>query len=418
MGETLGNMCKDSSYCLNNEISKTEPKEEFSADLYLKKKVKKKLNNLSISKRITGSIHPIKTEESLEEKMIVLNTNNTFHSNKDNSFNNSISLSIDSCVSEKIEYEDESEEKKSEIINKTEKKEIKLSKIDKINFRKNLWNKKSIRSIKKFNRLLSSQIIQNDDDDEDEQVVNELIYFEGEQCVFNGELNQREPLCGKGLLQLNNGAKLEGYFINGKLNKYGKYTDQNGTIFEGEFQNGVLNGKGKIIQLKQNKNKSRSCDILNTITYNGDIRDFKKEGYGEEICQDYAYEGYFHNDKKHGKGKIKYIQTGDKYEGDFLDGLITGYGKYVWSNKCEYTGNFINGEMDGKGLFKWPDGCEYEGDYVKGIRKGIGKFTWSNGNSFKGVFKNGKPNGKGLVLCNGVSFKAEYKNGNFLEKSE
>ena len=81
---------------------------------------------------------------------------------------------------------------------------------------------------------------------------------EGEQCVFNGELSQREPLCGKGLLQLNNGAKLEGYFINGKLNKYGKYTDQNGTIFEGEFQNGVLNGKGKIIQLKQNKNKSRS----------------------------------------------------------------------------------------------------------------------------------------------------------------
>ena len=43
MGETLGNMCKDSSYCLNNEISKTEPKEEFSTDLYLKKKVKKNL---------------------------------------------------------------------------------------------------------------------------------------------------------------------------------------------------------------------------------------------------------------------------------------------------------------------------------------------------------------------------------------
>ena len=67
--------------------------------------------------------------------------------------------------------------------------------------------------------------------------------------------------------------------------------------------------------------------------------------------------------------------------------------------------------MEGKGLFKWPDGNEYEGNYVKGIREGFGKFTWSNGNSFKGVFKKGKPNGKGLVTNNGITFKAEYKDG-------
>ena len=59
-----------------------------------------------------------------------------------------MSLSMDSCVSEKIETKEESEEKKSKIINKTEKREIKLSKIDKINFRKNLWNKKVLEVLK------------------------------------------------------------------------------------------------------------------------------------------------------------------------------------------------------------------------------------------------------------------------------
>ena len=426
MGKTLGSMCKDSSYCLNNEISKTDPDEEKinSSDNYFKKKTKKKINTLRISKRISETLQPIKTEESLEEKIRVLNTNNTFHSNKDLSLNNnSLDLeSIDSCQTEKKEQEDDID-KISEIKKEQEKNDIndiKISRINSKNFRKNLWNQKSIRSINKFNRFLSGQIIQNEDEDEDEeeQVNEQIIYYEGEKCTFNGELNQKEPLNGKGILQLNNGEKLEGFFIDGKLNKYGKYTDQNGTIFEGEFQNGILNGKGKIIQLKQNKNKSRSRDILNQITYNGDIKNFKKEGFGEEICQDYVYEGQFHKDKKHGKGKIKYIQSGDKYEGDFYDGIINGYGKYEWANKCVYIGNFLNGEMDGKGLFKWPDGSEYEGDYVKGVREGLGKFTWSNGNTFKGVFKKGKPNGKGTVTNCGFSYQAEYKNGNYLSKKE
>ena len=44
MGKTYGSMCKDSSYCLNNEISKTDPDEEKinSSDNYFKKKTKKK----------------------------------------------------------------------------------------------------------------------------------------------------------------------------------------------------------------------------------------------------------------------------------------------------------------------------------------------------------------------------------------
>ena len=73
--------------------------------------------------------------------------------------------------------------------------------------------------------------------------------------------------------------------------------------------------------------------------------------------------------------------------------------------------------MNEKGLFKKPDGSEYKGNYVKGIREGFRKFTWRNGNIFKGVFKNGKPNGNGIITNNGFTFKAEYKDGNYLEKN-
>ena len=128
MGKTLGSMCKDSSYCLNNEISKTDPDEEKinSSDNYFKKKTKKKINTLRISKRISETLQPIKTEESLEEKIRVLNTNNTFHSNKDLSLNNnSLDLeSIDSCQTEKKEQEDDID-KISEIKKEQEKNDIK-----------------------------------------------------------------------------------------------------------------------------------------------------------------------------------------------------------------------------------------------------------------------------------------------------
>ena len=59
---------------------------------------------------------------------------------------------------------------------------------------------------------------------------NEVITYEGEVCNFMGELTNRDPLSGKGKLILNSGKIYEGHFINGKLNKFGKYIDENGNM--------------------------------------------------------------------------------------------------------------------------------------------------------------------------------------------
>jgi len=428
MGNTFERICKSDSYCLNNDIIKKETKESLFSNKSLKSrnKIKSNLNTFQINNVLSQEIHPIKTikEENIDEKIILYNTsNNTFNSEIDLS---NIIKEIDSiesedlCITEKADIDIDIEPKKQP----EKKEELKISKIDKKIFKKTLFNQKSVRSIRKFKRLLSSKIIPKEDKEEQENenveenknVVDENFIYEGEECKFTGELYKKDPLNGKGVLEFKNGKKLEGCFSDGKLNSYGKYTDEKGVLFEGDFKDGILEGKGKIIKLKENKNKSGSNDIICKLEYKGDIKNFKKEGEGEEICQDYIYKGRFHNDKKNGKGKIKYIQNGDEYEGDFLNDKITGTGRYIWNNKCVYEGGFLNGEMHGKGKFKWNDGSEYEGEYVNGIREGIGEFKWSNGNVFRGRFRQGKPDGRGLTTYNGDKFKAEFENGIFLRK--
>ena len=429
MGNKFGKICYCDSYCLNKEI-KTEPDELNEESSMLKKKKTAQFYQYKVSNIVSETINSTRRLKTSEEN-IILNTaknTNTISSNKELSFDDAFScITINSILTEKIEGEEEEEEEKDLEIKKEKDDELNLNLLKSANnnIKKNLFNKTSIISIKKFKRLLTLPVekeVEKEESDEDEdekeenkevEMQNEVIEYRGEVCTFIGELTNKDPLIGKGKLLLNSGETLEGCFINGKLNKHGKYIDENGNIFEGYFQDGILNGKGTIIKLKLIKDKNKSKDTLEEIKYTGDIKNFLKEGYGEEICKEYIYEGNFHNDLKDGKGRIKYFQTGDLYEGEFKDDKINGQGTYIWKNKCQYTGEFKNGEMNGEGKFTWPNGSEYEGDYVKGIREGFGTFTWSNGKVFKGVFKRGKPKGKGIVEYGGIKYNAFYQNGSF-----
>ena len=254
-----------------------------------------------------------------------------------------------------------------------------------------------------------------------------LSKYKNENCLYKGilsinSLNRNKinknrvhniqtfninSLTGKGSLYLQNGKKYEGNFINGDLNGWCRFINTNGISYEGLFINGNLNGKGEVIKIDENRRKN---------IFRGDIKNFKKEGKGEEKTNDYTYEGEFSNDLKHGKGKIYYHNNGDGdyYEGEFTKGVITGKGYYVWKNKHTYYGDFVAGKMHGKGIYKWPDGNEYEGDYINNIKEGEGIFKWKDGRIFKGKFKNGKPHGKGILTIKGISFDAIFENGKYL----
>ena len=250
-----------------------------------------------------------------------------------------------------------------------------------------------------------------------------LSKYKNENCLFQGILainsvkkNKNQinniktfninSLTGKGSLYLQNGKKFEGNFINGELNGWCRYISDKAICYEGLFIDGVLNGKGEIIPINENRKK---------YIYKGDIINFKKEGIGIEKTNDYNYEGEFHNDIKHGKGKIIfYNNNSESYEGDFKNGDITGKGFYIWKNKHTYLGDFLRGKMHGKGIYKWPDGNVYEGGYIYGIKEGYGEFKWNDGRIYKGPFKNGKQHGKGRLTVNGTTFDAVFEKGKYM----
>jgi len=99
------------------------------------------------------------------------------------------------------------------------------------------------------------------------------------------------------------GPKLfEGNFINGKLNGKGTQLDVLiGTFnftkdYKGNFQNGVYHGKGTLQIFEVNEA---------IVTYEGMFKEGKRDGYGiESVPSKGRYEGYWKNDKEHGKAKI------------------------------------------------------------------------------------------------------------------
>ena len=419
MGGTLNSMCscenKNLSIMKNCEISREFPKDINSTNKFKSPSRNKELKNSLEFGKITQFLTPNKIDEN-EEENILLNTakntipSNNALSNRTNGVNNSdyIDIPLETFQFENNNY--------SNIIQDDQKGELIFGQVSKIEENetdnKNLFNRKSKNSLKELIGVFNKEIKSNINNNNRDKNIN--INYDGKQCLYNGELDNKYQLNGEGCLKFKNGKIIEGNFINGKLNGFGKYIDENGNCYEGEFNNGELNGNGKIIKIKDNNNNqsmNSSRKLLNKVVYTGNIKNFKKDGLGKEVCPDYIYEGNFQNDMKNGKGSINFINTGDFYEGEFTNDKITGFGKYIWANKHQYTGDFIDGEMNGKGKYIWPDGSEYEGEYINNKREGKGIFRWSSGAIFEGIFHNGKPKGKGKMTYKGSSVNSEFKNG-------
>jgi len=55
-----------------------------------------------------------------------------------------------------------------------------------------------------------------------------------------------------------------------------------------------------------------------------------------------------------------------------------------------------DGKMHGRGVFVWPDGDRYEGEWLDGLQKGIGTFISSAGGAYFGNWEAGQPHGRGV----------------------
>ncbi|MDI6774510.1 MAG: hypothetical protein QME60_03825 [Verrucomicrobiota bacterium] len=130
------------------------------------------------------------------------------------------------------------------------------------------------------------------------------------------------------------------------------------------------------------------------------------------------YEGEFKNGMFNGWGAYWYA-NGDKYEGDFLDDMRNGTGVMTFRNGDKYFGDFKNDQRRGRGAYLFAGGAKYIGDFQDGKRNGHGRYIYEDGSEYVGEFKNGKKEGSGTgIYPNGKQIKGVWKEDKLVKPLE
>ncbi len=136
-----------------------------------------------------------------------------------------------------------------------------------------------------------------------------------------------------------------------------------------------------------------------------DLENLKKNDGVERIYYDKfiqmegnTYKGEWLKHKsnvKDGVG-IFFWKDGTKYEGQFTEDDISGYGRKMYCNGEYYIGDFNKGKANGSGTFQDIQGGRYKGEWKDDKQHGFGKEILNNGEAvYEGYFEEGKKNGSG-----------------------
>jgi hypothetical protein len=104
--------------------------------------------------------------------------------------------------------------------------------------------------------------------------------------------------------------------------------------------------------------------------------------------------------------------NGDKYEGQFVDGNITGQGIFTQANGDKYKGQFVDDKKHGQGIFTQANGAKYDGQFVDDNMNGQGILTQANGAKYEGQYVDGKKHGQGIYTqANGEKYEGQFVDG-------
>ncbi len=164
-------------------------------------------------------------------------------------------------------------------------------------------------------------------------------------------------------------------------------------------------------------NPLRSARV--TFTFFGHCPNGKRSGLGTTIWK-YMEQGemksavnvaVYQNGKLNSWGLL-FWPNGNRYEGEFNDGLAHGQGVVTWANGSRYEGEWRNDKRHGYGVITWASGNRFEGELRKGKRYGHWVFTWKNGERYEGEYSEGKRHGQGvLTMNNGERYEGEWRGG-------
>ncbi len=135
--------------------------------------------------------------------------------------------------------------------------------------------------------------------------------------------------------------------------------------------------------------------------YEGEFKDGLFHGWGVYYYRNGdRYEGEFVNDMKSGRGTMTH-RNGDKYVGEFKDDMKEGRGSFLYVSGDRYVGTFANDMRSGKGTIVYQTGNKYSGDFRNGLKHGNGIFRFDNGDIYKGEFSEDIRHGNGTYIYSG-----------------
>ncbi|TXE13090.1 hypothetical protein FUA26_04660 [Seonamhaeicola algicola] len=206
---------------------------------------------------------------------------------------------------------------------------------------------------------------------------------------------------GYGTYIYESGAKVEGFFKNGKLDGYGEFIYANGDTYNGNYLVGQLDGYG-IYHWKQ-KN----------LLYYGHWKDTKQHGYGYFVKNGETVEAGIYNEGKLVTNLLTDFSNG-KSSGNCLGNCTNGYGSITYNQGDVYEGLFKNGKPYKAGTYMWTNGNSYMGDWDESGKINYTGQFFTDTYVYKGAFAhNGFITGLGVKLDKKTNTKSygEFKSG-------
>ena len=96
-----------------------------------------------------------------------------------------------------------------------------------------------------------------------------------------------------------------------------------------------------------------------------------------------TFTGSFANDKPHGKGRLEFLDGGH-CDGHWLNGKMSGLGKWMNATGICFEGNFDNNLYHGMGKLELPNFEIYEGFFNQGNMQGHGTYHYQDGSIYIG----------------------------------
>ena len=205
----------------------------------------------------------------------------------------------------------------------------------------------------------------------------------------------------------------------------------NGDTYTGEFKSGLPHGSGTLFYatLQYTYTGEFSLGKRHGIGYlllpsqdlfSGNFINDRLEGFAVIFYSNGDfYEGFTSQDKKHGEGVMRY-HTGEVYYGSWWQNHKHGPGKLIMPDGVQsYNGMWVQGSFTGRGkVVKYQEGNSvlsvYEGQFLNGEISGEGVLTDSVGIYYKGQFLNGKMHGAGeLLMPNGARYVGQFLYNHF-----